>query len=382
MTAHAKLSASGSFKWLVCTPSAELEKDIPDKDTGFSEEGTKAHNVLEHMLNLYLHGEMPETYWQLNASQEMLDYVSLVFDRAVDLIEDARARCQDPVILVEKKLDFSPWVPEGFGTGDLVIITDDIVEVADLKYGKGVPVSAENNSQARLYGLGAYNELSHLYDIRRVRTHIWQPRLDSWTTEELTVEELLAWAKNEVVPKAQLAWVGEGELVPGEHCTSSFCRARFTCPARAKQGKELVEASFALQPPDMLTPEQLEKVLTKADQVIRWLNDVKEWSLDRAKAGHPPAGFKLVAGRSNRRYESNDAVVDALLAAGVEEDLIYDRSLIGITAMEKLLGKKKFAEILGKHIEKPEGKPTLVPASDPRPAIDKLAYFDDESQED
>ena len=201
MSKHAILSASGSGKWLVCTPSAKLEQQFLDEESPFSAEGTLAHEVFEHLLNQYL-GRPTVAPTQVIAL-DMMDYVRTAVDYAVALIEQARERCADPVIYVERRLDFSHWVQEGFGTGDLVIITDDLVEVGDLKYGKGIGVSATGNSQMRLYGLGAYNELNHLYDIRRIRTHILQPRLDNWGYEELTVEELLTWAEQVVVPQAR-----------------------------------------------------------------------------------------------------------------------------------------------------------------------------------
>lgn len=386
--AHAICSASGSGKWLVCTPSARLEEGFPDEGSAFASEGTLAHEAFDAMLRCYLNGNDDAAVAHAMAiiatlPEGMLDHVQEAFDRGVKLIIDAYARCPDPVILAEKRLDYSRWVPEGFGKGDLVIITDDLVDVADLKYGKGVLVPAQGNSQMRLYGLGAYNELSHLYPIKRVRMHVFQPRLDNWGSEELSVEELLTWAEDVVVPKAKLAFAGEGEMVAGDHCHSSFCRARFTCPERDKARRELAETSFSLQPPAALTVQQMAQVLSRADQVIRWLSDVKEWAFQQAEKGNPVPGFKLVEGRSNRKYRSEEEIINLLNVEGIPEALVYKRNLIGITEMEKLLGKKKFAEVLGNAIEKPQGKPTLVPESDKRPALDMLSYFEtEESQED
>jgi len=380
--AHAILSASGSGKWLVCTPSARLEEDIPDEGSVFSAEGTLAHDVFDNMLRVYLKqpGVVPLTVDDMPG--DMFYYVTEAYDRAVTMIEAARKRCPDPIILVEQRLDFSRWVQEGFGRGDLVIITDDMVEIADLKYGKGILVDAHDNSQMRLYALGAYNELSHLYDIKRVRAHVLQPRMNNWSSEELSVEELLDWADTTVVPMAALAWVGEGDRVAGEHCSDYFCRARFTCPARNIASQELVKTAFSVLPAEDLTPEQMAKVLLRADEVIKWLNDAKAWALKQVEKGNKVPGFKLVEGRSNRKYANEQQVAEALESSGFTQDQIYNRSLLGITAMEQLLGKKKFAEILGDLIEKPKGKPTLVPDSDNRPAVDALAYFNDESQED
>jgi hypothetical protein len=325
---------------------------------------------------------MPEPLTADDMPGDMFYYVTEAYDRAVAMIEAARKRCPDPIILVEQRLDFSRWVQEGFGRGDLVIITDDMVEIADLKYGKGILVDAHDNSQMRLYALGAYNELSHLYDIKRVRAHVLQPRMNNWSSEELSVEELLDWANTTVVPMAALAWVGEGDRVAGEHCSDYFCRARFTCPARNIASQELVKTAFSVLPAEDLTPEQMAKVLLRADEVIKWLNDAKAWALKQVEKGTKVPGFKLVEGRSNRKYANEQQVAEALESSGLTQDQIYNRSLLGITAMEQLLGKKKFAEILGDLIEKPKGKPTLVPDSDKRPAVDALAYFNDESQED
>lgn len=380
---HAVLSASSSGKWLVCTPSAQLEEQFPDEDSVFAAEGTRAHELFEKAVNAYLSGSTGEYEdMAMLCEQDMIDHVGEATTRAIELIEQARERCKDPVILVERRLDFSVWVPHGFGTGDLVIITDDLVEVADLKYGKGTFVRAQENSQMRLYGLGAYNELHMLYDIKRIRTHVLQPRMGNWGHEELAVGELLQWADEVVVPKARMAWDGEGAMVAGGHCTNYFCRARFTCPARDAAARQLVDSSFALLPPDMLNPKQMAQVLSRADEVTKWLADVKTWALAQLEKGNPVPGFKLVEGRSNRKYTDETAVAKAITSSGVDEALIYERSLLGITAMEKLLGKKKFADILGNLIEKPQGKPTLVPDSDKRPALDMLAHFTDESQED
>lgn len=374
--AHAKLSASGSKKWLTCTRSASLEDQLPDVQTEFSKEGTFAHEVFEYMLTQYL-DDAPVDYSQFQASQfwseDLRDHVADAVSFSIGRIEAARRVCNDPVILVEQRLDFSPWVPEGFGTGDLVIVTDDYVEVLDLKFGKGVPVYAPGNTQMQLYGLGAYNELAHLYDIKRVTMTILQPRLENYDTAEMRVEDLLEWAEKTVKPRAQLAWDGEGDLVPGDHCTEGFCRARYQCPARAEAALAVAKHDFALKSPELLTPAQLVDVLSKADMAIKWLQDVQSYALKQAESGHDIPGYKLVEGRSNRKYSDPDAIAAKLVEAGIPEVVIYERSLLGITAMERVIGKKKFAELLGELIVKPAGKPTLVPVADGRPAISSAA---------
>lgn len=376
MTAHAKLAASASKKWIACTISTHYESQFPDEGSKFADEGTFAHEVFEAKILAYLGRLVPKLTPALAAqydSAELRDAVDAAVEVAIERIEAARARCADPIILVERRLDFSQWVPEGFGTGDLVIITDDLVEVLDYKHGKGVTVEAEKNSQMRLYGLGAYAELSHLYDIKRIRMTILQPRKNNFDSEELTIEELLDWADKVVVPAARMAWEGQGEPVPGSHCTEGFCRARFQCAARAHQSLELAKAEFALRPPELLTEQQIATVLTIGDQVAKWIGDVQAFALKQAEGGREFAGFKLVEGRSNRKYADQDAVAQALTDAGIPEAIIYERSLLGITAMEKAIGKKKFAELLGDLVVKPSGKPTLVAEGDKRPALASVA---------
>ena len=381
--AHAKLSASGSEKWMTCTPSAHLEDSFEDEGSEFSKEGTFAHELLSHRLLGYL-GRPQEHKDELSIpgyakfwSTDLHDYVVETMRFVMDAIKNARARCKDPVIMVEQRLDFSTWVPEGFGTGDVVIVTDGLVEVLDLKYGKGIYVDATNNSQMRLYGLGAFNELNHLYDLTHVAMTIMQPRLNNWGSETLAAEALLAWADNEVVPKAKLAWAGEGDFVAGDHCTSCFCKARYTCPARAEQSLAVAKVEFAQAVPpavETLSVERIAQLLPKADMVIDWFNDLKAYSLEQAtKHGNIVPGFKLVEGRSVRKYSNQDDVAAALKAAGIEEAVMYERSLLGITAMEKAIGKKVFTEMLGDLIVKPEGKPTLVLVSDKRPALASAA---------
>lgn len=376
MAAHAKLSASGSKKWITCTPSAHLESQFTDEGSSYAAEGTFMHSLFEHRVGAYL-GRWPldeqkfalDPFW----NQELSDSVQDAVAKAIERIDYARSVCADPVILLEQRLDYSVWVPGGFGTGDMVIITDDCIEVLDLKGGSGVPVSAYQNSQFRLYQLGAYHTFGSLYDAKMLRGTVLQPRLHNYSSEELSVEELLAWAKEVVVPAAKLAWAGEGEFVPGEHCSSGFCKARFTCAARAKANMEIAKAEFAFMDPALLSNDEIAKVLAKADQAIKWLNDVQSYALAQAERGQAYTGFKLVEGRSVRKYVNQDAVAEALTGAGFPEAVIFERSLLGITAMEKAIGKKKFAELLTTLVEKPTGKPVLVAVADKREAINSTA---------
>lgn len=380
--AHAKLSASGSEKWMTCTPSAHLEDQFVDEGSEFAREGTFAHEIFELALKTYLYmvpeAEAHARYAKLKQdpfwSQEMQDHVKNAVDVVKARIEEARERCKDPVFMVEQRLDFSEWVPEGFGTGDFVIITDGLIEVLDLKYGKGIRVDAENNSQMRLYGLGAYNELSMLYDTTEVRMTILQPRLDNYPSETLSTNALLEWAYDKVVPAAKLAWEGQGMFVPGDHCNSCFCKARFQCKARGDASLALAKEEFALAKPELLTEEQICTVLDKGTQLAKWINDVQAYALEQAeKQGKKWPGFKLVEGRSNRKYKDQAEVAAALLAAGVPESVIYERSLLGITAMQAAIGKKVFTGVLNDLIVKPAGSPTLVPEGDKRPALASAA---------
>ena len=380
--AHAILSASGSKKWLTCTPSARFEEQFPDEDSEFSLEGTFAHAVFEQELLNFLGlpvDPLPKDLMRFD-SVILREHVKKAVDFAVNEILLTRGVHPDALILVEQKLDFSRWVPEGFGTGDLVIVTPDYVEVMDLKYGAGVFVPAQDNSQMRLYGLGALSMFGNLYDSKRVRTTVLQPRMDNFGSEAMAVPELLAWAESEVVPKAAAAWAGEGEFVPGSHCSDGFCKARYVCAARGQQALTLAKQDFALRPPAELTDDQILRVLEVGAQVTDWIGDVREHALKRALSGDTWPGYKVVEGRSVRKIVDQEAAAAALVKAGVPEAVIYDRVMRGITALETILGKNRFAEVLGDHVEKPPGKATLVPESDKRQAISSSSSAQEDFQ--
>lgn len=373
--AHAILSASGSSRWLACPPSAQLEEQFPDEQSEYADEGKFAHRLAElHLSRAITSTTKSSTYKKQMAelrqnafySAEMEDHIDAYVTQVSEIFMAAKQKCQDTIPLLEQKLDFSQWVPEGFGTGDVVIISDDTLEIIDLKYGKGVPVSATGNSQMRLYGLGAITAYEMLYDFSRVRMTIIQPRLDSISTEELTVDELLVWAETEVKPRADLAIRGEGEFTAGDHCR--FCKARSVCRTRAERNLELVRYEF--KKPALLDIPEIATILFKAEELQQWASDLQSYALEQAeKHGAKFPGWKLVEGRSNRKYTDEATVGKTLLNSGYSEDDISPRSLLGITAMEKLLGKKRFAEIIGTFVFKPPGKPTLAPESDKRPEL-------------
>ena len=352
---HAILSASGAYRWLNCPPSARLEAELPDEVSEYAAEGTTAHKMAEEWLRDWI-----DNGYLLEHEGEMADYVQRYIDIVLEKIKP------DSEVFLEQRLDFSPWVPEGFGTGDAVIITDDVLEIVDLKYGKGVPVSAENNPQLRLYALGAVNEFSVLFDFERIRTTIVQPRLDSVTSEELTLDELLEWGE-QIKPIAQQAYEGKGEFKAGDHCR--FCKARRTCRARAEANLEL--ARYEFRQPELLTVEEVAEILAKAEELAAWAKDVKEYALTQAyRHGVKFPGWKVVEGRSTRKITDEAELAKRLAAEGYDP---FKQVLKTITELEKTVGKKKFAELSAGLVEKPPGKPTLVPESDERPEISSAA---------
>lgn len=364
MGRHALLSASSSKRWLNCTPSARLEEQFGREDAGpYAEEGTAAHALAEHKVKKCLRrrSKRPVSDYQCDEMEECTDgYASYVMEQ----VELAKQDCKDPIVLIEQRLDYSAYVPEGFGTGDLLIVADKTLTVIDLKYGKGVAVDAEWNPQMMLYGLGALGLFDAIYDIDTVRMTIYQPRLESVSTWEISVSALMEWVETELRPKAQLAIHGEGEFHCGSWCR--FCKAKNTCRARAEEYLRLVQMEF--KPPALLSDEEIAEVLKVADELARWSADVYAFATDEAIThGKKWTGFKLVEGRSNRKYTDEEEVAEAAKAAGYTD--IYKKSLVGITEMEKLMGKKKFAEVLGKLVYKPQGKITLVTESDKRQEI-------------
>lgn len=358
--AHAVLSASASHRWLACPPSAQLNAAVPDTTSDYAREGTCAHELCEYKVNKLLGIDTPDP-------REFLDFYDQEMEECSEsyaqYIAEQMAKYTSPVVLVEQRLDFSKYVSDGFGTGDCIIVADGTMTICDYKHGKGVEVSAENNPQMMLYALGAYELFDVLYDISEIKMVIFQPRMSNVSEFTLTVSQLLDWASNELKPKAELAAKGEGEFSAGEHCR--FCKVKANCRKRAEYNLAIAQYDFA--PPDMLEDAEIEMILERADALVSWAADVKDFALNQALAGKQWTGFKVVEGKSNRKYTDETKVAEAVKAAGMNP--YSEPEVLGITAMTKMLGgKEKFESILGGLVRKPKGKPTLVPMSDKRKA--------------
>ncbi|WP_035196128.1 MULTISPECIES: DUF2800 domain-containing protein [Negativicutes] len=370
---HAVLSASSCYRWLACPPSAQECANLPDTSSEFARQGTDAHTLCEFKVKTALGQKMEDPTKSLTYfDEEMAECTDEYAQFVMECLAAAKASCKDPLIMIEQQLDFSEWVPGGFGTGDCLIVADDTLTVIDYKNGLGVLVDAEKNPQMMCYALGALNLFDGIYDIRQVSMTIFQPRRDNVSTCTMSKEALLHWAETVLKPAAELADKGEGEYKAGDHCR--FCKIKATCRKRAEYNLELAQYDFAV--PSTLQDEEIEAVLSKADELVNWAGDVKEYALQQALSGKQWDGWKLVEGRSNRRYVSEEAVAAKVEDAGFNP---YEKKLLGITAMTKQLGKKRFEELLSDLVEKPQGKPVLVPESDKRPAMHTAADdFNDE----
>ena len=378
--AHARLNASSSHRWMMCPPSVKLSEQFEDKPSSYAEEGTFLHELCELKLNRYL-GDMDPALIELQYAEHRdndfySDEAETVTDEyvafCIETIEAVRLSCPDPLIMVEHRLDYSDYVPDGFGTGDLIIVADGVLEVIDFKGGRGVRVEATRNSQLMLYGLGALLEFDPLYDIHQVRMTIVQPRLSNLSSFEMEADDLIRWAETEVRPKAMLAYEGKGEFCAGEWCR--FCKARYTCRKRSEYHMSLAARDF--KEPDLLSDEEIADILPVAESLNSWVQDLLAYATQEAVIGKTWPGYKLVAGRSIRKYTSEAEVIKAATEAGYTD--IYKTSLLGVGDLEKRMGKKAFNEVLGKYIVKPVGAPTLVPETDPRkPYANAASVFND-----
>lgn len=362
MGAHARFSPSSGKRYLNCPPSLLLEEQFPDEQSPFAAEGSAGHTMAEHLINKYLKKRTKRPVSDYY-SDELMEAVENYVEYVISQIEQARADCDTPFFGVEQKVSLSERVEDCFGTADMIVADNHKIHVIDLKLGKGVMVDAERNVQLMIYGLGVLDMLGFLYDIDTVELTIVQPRIEHFSTWEISAEDLFAWGKNVFEPGAAKALAGEGEFKAGDHCR--FCKARFTCRARADEYLRLAQMEF--KKPDLMSDDEVAEVLSKADALKKWAEEVYTYAQNEAVTNHKEwPGFKLVLGRSNRKYTDETDVAEAAKKAGYTD--IYKQSLIGITEMERLMGKKKFNEILGAFVYKPDGKVTLVPDSDKREA--------------
>lgn len=373
MGAHALLSPSSASRWLNCTAAPHLEADMPDVSSGFAVEGTLAHAYCAKKLKTFLglptdlEDKEIATLAEYHTG-EMDEYTDTYASIVIEKYNAARAVTPDAQLLVETRLDFSEHIPDSFGTADAIIIADGTMDVIDFKYGKGVSVSAFKNPQMQIYALGAYDKFSFEYRIDRVRMTIIQPRIDNLSDYELSVSDLMAWTDEVLTPRAQEAFSGQGTQTPGEWCR--FCKVKSRCRALADQSLKT-----ALEKPDprLLNPQELADVLPKLETIKIWLTGIEEYALHTALSGTAVPGWKVVEGRSTRKITNPTAVSDVLSCAGIGRDLIYKpQELLSITELEKLVGKKQFAALCAQWISKPQGKPTLVPESDKRQAINTV----------
>ncbi|TCL60550.1 uncharacterized protein DUF2800 [Kineothrix alysoides] len=371
MGVHSRLSPSAAKQILNCTPSLTTGERFKDEESPYAAEGSAGHALAEYLVKRYLkiRTRRPTSdYYTEELVEAVEEYVAYVIEQ----IEEAKKMCKYPILTVEQRVDLSIYVEGCFGTADMVIVTDTKVHIIDLKLGKGVEVSAEGNYQLMIYALGVVATVEMLFEIETVELTIVQPRLCNFSTWEMSVADLKRWAEEEFVPKAKMALAGEGEFHAGDWCR--FCKARFQCRERAQEYLKIAQMEF--KDPPLLTDEEMAEVLLKTDGLKKWVEEVYTYAQSEAANNHREwPGFKLVEGRANRKYTDEEKVVEAAKSAGYTD--VFKQTLIGITEMERLMGKKQFNEILGGLIYKPQGKVTLVPESDKREPINLATASDD-----
>ena len=375
MSTHAFLSPSASHRWLMCPPSAKLNAALPDQTSPYAKQGTDAHELCAYLVEKTLGRDVKDPTENLDYYDEEMQMCAEGYAEFVmQELELARQTCPDTEVLIEQKVDFSKWVEGGKGTADCILLSDGTAEIIDYKNGLGVMVSSESeefggNPQLMCYSLGVIDMFDGIYNIDTIRMAIYQPRRDNLSVYEMSKADLLKWADEVLAPTAALAMKGEGEFKAGSHC--QFCKCKATCRKRAEFNLEMAQYDFAM--PDTLEDHEVEAILMKVDQLTSWADDVKEYALNQALQGKEYENFKVVEGRSVRKYTDEDAVAFAVKDAGFDP---FEKKLLSITAMTSLLGKKKFEDLLGGMIMKPPGKPTLVPKSDKRPALKNTAQED------
>lgn len=383
MKAHALLGASGAHRWLNCTPSARLEEHYEDTTSDYAKEGTLAHSLCELKLDRYLTPMVTRTYNakakkikenELYGGKEMEDATDLYLEHIKELMMSFDSR---PFVVVEAKVNFSDYVPNGFGTVDCLIISGDTLFVRDFKYGAGVPVSAELNPQMMLYALGAYLENSIFYDIKKVNMGIIQPRINNNSIFEMDIETLLEWAENVVKSSAEMAYKGEGEFNPSPE-TCKFCRAKAQCRARGEANLSLeFEKIKGDEFSNIFSNAEMGSILKRAQDLVKWAKDIEDYCLSACLRGEEIQGWKAVEGRGIRVFTDADLAIDTLIANGVAEEILFERKQLTLAQIEKTVGKETF-EIVKDFVVKPPGKPTLVVEADKREAISNVTNASDD----
>ena len=371
-TQHALLSASSAHRWLHCTGSPLLEKEFPDTTSVYAQEGTLAHELCELKLKKYTtvmpKGTYTRAHNKIMKSELWQNEMEGTSETYLEYVKEIMLSCEiAPAVLIEKRVDFSRYVPEGFGTADCLILAGDTLHVIDYKHGKGVVVDADHNPQMMLYALGAMNELSLLYRFKSVHMTIVQPRVNNISEFTMTADELRDWGETAVKPKAEAAMSGNGEFEAGDWCR--FCRAKQQCKTRYESNDSLYPELSARHDPRLITLEELGEYLKRGRDMAAWLEDMKEYALSESLAGADVPGWKAVEGRGSRAFTDTDAAVDTLIKNGIDESVLYERRVLTLAQMEKAVGKKAFGEIVGNLVVKNPGKPTLVEESDKRPKI-------------
>lgn len=371
-TQHALLSASSAHRWLHCTGSPLLEKEFPDTTSVYAQEGTLAHELCELKLKKYTtvmpKGTYTRAHNKIMKSELWQNEMEGTSETYLEYVKEIMLSCEiAPAVLIEKRVDFSRYVPEGFGTADCLILAGDTLHVIDYKHGKGVVVDADHNQQMMLYALGAMDELSLLYRFKSVHMTIVQPRVNNISEFTMTADELREWGESVVKPKAEAAISGKGEFEAGDWCR--FCRAKQQCKTRYESNDSLYPELSARHDPRLITLEELGEYLKRGRDMAAWLEDMKEYALSESLAGADVPGWKAVEGRGSRAFTDTDAAVDTLIKNGIDESVLYERRVLTLAQMEKAVGKKAFGEIVGNLVVKNPGKPTLVEESDKRPKI-------------
>lgn len=363
MGEHALLAASAAHRWMNCPESVHLNVSIPDRGSAYAAEGTDAHTLCEHKLKAALGMSTRDPTGDLSYYNQEMEDCAIEYAAFInELLETAKQRCRDPKVAIEQRVHFSPWVADGFGTADCIILCDGTVHLVDFKYGQGIAVTAEGNVQLLCYALGIMAMFDGIYDITDISMTIFQPRRSNVSTATISKDALYQWAEETLKPAAILAFSGEGGFQCGDWC--GFCGAKQICRARADANMELARYDF--KPPPLLEDSEVEDILGRIDGLISWASDIKEYALKQALSGKVWNGWKLVEGRATRKYTDETAIAEVVKNAGCDP---YEHKVLGITNMQKVLGKARFDDLLSPYITRPQGKPTLVPDGDKRPEM-------------